>query len=138
MGKTGTTQKYVNGAIGGTYIASFFGIFPANDPEYAILFIVDEPTAGSYYGSVAASPYAKKVIEGIIDYYNYSPVLVAEEIEDVSMPNLVGMSLADAVTSLIEVGLSYEIGGGGSIVVEQFPPPNITLKKGTVVQINTN
>ena len=32
-GKTGTTQKYKDGRISGTYIASFVGTFPANDPD---------------------------------------------------------------------------------------------------------
>ena len=137
-GKTGTTQKYINGAIGDSYIASFFGAFPCDNPEYVILFIVDEPTAGSYYGSIAASPYAKKVIEGIIEYYNYQPVADVEEPEEVLMPNLVGLSRTNAVSELIECGLGYEIGGDGSIVTEQFPPPNTSLKKGQIVQINTN
>lgn len=136
-GKTGTTQKYVDGKISGTYIASFFGVFPCDNPECVILFIVDEPTAGSYYGSIAATPYAKKIFEGIIDYYNYKPVAQTDEIEDVQMPNLVGMSLSTAINALIEIGLAYEIGGDGGVVTEQFPPPNTTLKKGQVVQINT-
>ena len=61
-----------------------------------------------------------------------------EEPEEVLMPNLVGLSLTNAVSKLIECGLGYEIGGDGSIVTEQFPPPNTSLKKGQIVQINTN
>ena len=137
-GKTGTTQKYVNGAIGGTYIASFFGAFPCDKPEYVILFIVDEPTAGSYYGSVAATPYAKKIFEGIIKYYNYKPVSQVEESVEVSMPNLIGLSLTQAISQLIELGLGYEIGGDGGVVIEQFPPPNTILQQGQIVQLNTN
>ena len=49
-GKTGTAQKYENGHIAaGKYVSSFVGYFPADDPRYLALVIVDEPQ-GSYYG----------------------------------------------------------------------------------------
>ncbi len=66
-GKTGTAQKYENGVIAsGKYVSSFLGFFPADDPKYLALVIVDEPQ-GAYYGSVVAAPYAKRVFEGIIE-----------------------------------------------------------------------
>ena len=72
-GKTGTAQKYENGVIAqGKYVSSFVGFFPANDPEYLALVIVDEPE-GQYYGSTVASPYAKSVFEGIIELKNIKP-----------------------------------------------------------------
>lgn len=72
-GKTGTAQKYENGIIAqGKYVASFVGFFPANDPEYLALVIIDEPV-GAYYGSVVAAPYAKQVFEGIIKIKNIQP-----------------------------------------------------------------
>lgn len=72
-GKTGTAQKYENGAIAaGKYVASFVGYFPANDPKYLALVIIDEPQ-GEYYGSTVAAPYAKQVFEGIIDVKGLKP-----------------------------------------------------------------
>jgi len=66
-GKTGTAQKYENGVIAhGKYVASFIGYFPANDPKYLALVIIDEPV-GQYYGSLVAAPYAEQVFQGIID-----------------------------------------------------------------------
>ncbi len=66
-GKTGTAQKYENGHIAqGKYVSSFVGYFPANDPKYLALIIVDEPQ-GSYYGSTVAAPCAKEIFQGIID-----------------------------------------------------------------------
>ena len=66
-GKTGTAQKYENGVIAqGKYVSSFIGYFPSDKPRYLALVIVDEPV-GQYYGSIVASPYAKKVFEGIIN-----------------------------------------------------------------------
>lgn len=69
-GKTGTAQKYENGIIAvGKYVSSFVGYFPANNPQYLALVIIDEPV-GQYYGSTVAAPYAKQVFEGIIKVKN--------------------------------------------------------------------
>ncbi len=72
-GKTGTAQKYENGAIAaGKYVSSFLGFFPADDPQYLALVIVDEPQ-GAYYGSVVAAPCAKQIFEGIIEVRGIQP-----------------------------------------------------------------
>lgn len=72
-GKTGTAQKYENGRIAaGKYVSSFVGFFPADQPKYLTLVIVDEPK-GAYYGSVVAAPCAKKIFEGIISLKNIQP-----------------------------------------------------------------
>ena len=72
-GKTGTAQKYENGIIAvGKYVSSFVGCFPADNPKYLALVIVDEPE-GQYYGSTVAAPYAKSVFEGIIKLKNIAP-----------------------------------------------------------------
>ena len=66
-GKTGTAQKYENGHIAaGKYVSSFVGYFPADDPRYLALVIVDEPQ-GSYYGSTVAAPCAGEIFRGIAE-----------------------------------------------------------------------
>ncbi len=72
-GKTGTAQKYEDGHIAqGKYVSSFVGYFPANDPKYLALVIVDEPK-GQYYGSTVAAPCAGEIFQGIIDLYQIQP-----------------------------------------------------------------
>ena len=69
-GKTGTAQKYENGHVAqGKYVSSFCGFFPANNPEYLALIVVDEPQ-GTYYGSAVAAPVAKDIFEDIIKLKN--------------------------------------------------------------------
>ncbi len=69
-GKTGTAQKYENGHVAqGKYVSSFCGFFPANNPEYLALIVVDEPQ-GTYYGSAVAAPVAKEIFEDIIRIKN--------------------------------------------------------------------
>ena len=75
-GKTGTAQKFENGRIAaGKYVSSFVGFFPANQPKYLALVVVDEPQ-GAYYGSVVAAPCAKEIFQGIIDLKNIAPISV--------------------------------------------------------------
>ena len=66
-GKTGTAQKYENGVISqGKYVMSFVGFFPADNPTYLALAIVDEPIGGQY-GSTVAAPLVRQIFEGIIN-----------------------------------------------------------------------
>lgn len=72
-GKTGTAQKFVDGALAtGKYVSSFIGFFPVRDPQYLVLMIVDEPQ-GQSYGSIVAAPYAKLIFQEIINYKNIAP-----------------------------------------------------------------
>ena len=72
-GKTGTAQKFEDGALAqGRYVSSFLGFFPSDDPQYLVLVIVDEPQ-GAYYGSVVAAPAAREVMQGIIDARDIRP-----------------------------------------------------------------
>lgn len=141
-GKTGTSQKY-NGDIGlsGTYVSSFVGAFPADKPDYVVLIVVDEPTSGAYYGSIVATPYAKKIFEGIIEYKNYKPTEdISKEqeqmIANIEMPNLVGLSLSKAVAEVTKLGLQYETTGEGGIVKSQYPAPTTKLFKNGIVVLN--
>lgn len=69
-GKTGTAQKYEDGHIAsGKYVSSFVGFFPADNPQYLALIVVDEPV-GTYYGSAVAAPVAKEIFEDIIKIKN--------------------------------------------------------------------
>ena len=140
-GKTGTTQKYVNGRIGDSYIASFIGTFPADKPDYVVLIVADEPSGGSYYGSIVATPYAKLVIQDIINYKHYAPNNLDEDLAkltaDISMPYIVGMDIHDAVDMLTSLGLQCEIEGDGEIVTEQMPAPDYKLCKNSITLIKT-
>ncbi len=72
-GKTGTAQKYEDGHVAvGKYVSSFCGFFPADNPQYLALIIVDEPE-GVYYGSTVAAPVAKEIFSDIIGIKNIQP-----------------------------------------------------------------
>ena len=56
-GKTGTAHKEENGSYAEhKYVASFVGLAPASDPRLVIAVMLDERSAGQYYGGVVAAP----------------------------------------------------------------------------------
>ena len=62
-GKTGTAQKFVDGAYSRTkYVASFAGFAPVDDPLLASIVVIDEPK-GASYGGVVAAPAFKQIME---------------------------------------------------------------------------
>lgn len=138
-GKTGTAQKYdESGKIAnGKYISSFIGTYPADNPKYLFMILVDEPSAGAYYGSLVAAPYGKSFFSQLFEFYNIPKDDLSVVLEEVIMPQVVGLSLANAVAELKKVGLEYEIDGDGSIITKQLPPAGTKIYKGSVVLLVT-
>lgn len=69
-GKTGTTQKIVNGHYSSQHhIASFSGFFPADNPALVITVVVDEPKfQGVGYGGAVSAPAFRNIAEACIAY----------------------------------------------------------------------
>ena len=65
-GKTGTSQKAINGIYTKKKVCSFVATLPINDPKYLVLVVVDEPSKAYAYGSTVAVPVAKEIIESLI------------------------------------------------------------------------
>jgi cell division protein FtsI (penicillin-binding protein 3) len=62
-GKTGTAHKLVNGRYAADrYRASFIGMAPASNPRLIIGVMIDEPSAGAYYGGSVAGPVFAQVM----------------------------------------------------------------------------
>ncbi|MCQ4638532.1 penicillin-binding transpeptidase domain-containing protein [Anaerovorax odorimutans] len=71
-GKTGTAQNESKGLASKTYYASFVGLAPIDDPQVAILVVVDNPK-GKVHGSEAAAPIVKEIMEKTLPYLNTRP-----------------------------------------------------------------
>lgn len=138
-GKTGTAQKYkeTGGIDQGKYISSFIGTYPADNPKYALLIMVDEPGAGVYYGSLVAAPYGKLVFEQLFEYLDEEKQDPTVVVEEVVMPKLEGKSLTDALIELKKIGLECEIDGDGGVVLRQLPPAGTSIKKGSTILLET-
>jgi len=77
-GKSGTGQKAVpgRGYVKGKYTSLFAGFFPASDPQYVILVVLDEVGTRAYYGGLTAAPLFREIVEGIIAVERLKPVSV--------------------------------------------------------------
>lgn len=69
-GKTGTSQKIVNGSYSNReHVASFTGFFPAQRPRLVITVVVDSPKMkGVGYGGIVAAPSFKNIAEQAANY----------------------------------------------------------------------
>ena len=140
-GKTGTAQKYENGAIArGKYISSFIGFTDVGDDTLVCLMLVDEPQGYAYYGSIVAAPYVGKIFSNIYAYKNIRPTYGDDEgagYTEVPMPDILGMSIADASVALKKAGLDYEFAGEGGKVTYQFPVAGQKVRTTSVVYFST-
>ena len=153
-GKTGTTQKLVNGKYSSnSHTATFLGYFPSENPMILVAVVIDNPKSGEYYGGSVAAPIFQKITSRIINYTEILETPNPEflktnfknvpkkmmEIKDVKntyeyVPNLIDLEVKDAIEVLKEKGFSYEIINDNNrekqvkdyknIVFTQSPLPN--------------
>lgn len=135
-GKTGTAEKLDTGD-GSARVVSFCGFAPVDDPEVACIIIVDEPKAGSY-GSTVAAPLFKSVMEDVLPYLGVEKTGETEESESVSIPKVLGQTVAEARKILQESGLTVSVLGDGETVLSQYPNPQTTVRKNGVVALFTS
>lgn len=76
-GKTGTTQKIIDGKYSSHHhVASFSGYFPADKPRAVITIVVDEPKMQKGrlgYGGSVAGPSFRKIANRLISYFGIQP-----------------------------------------------------------------
>jgi cell division protein FtsI (penicillin-binding protein 3) len=66
-GKTGTSWKAADGGYNSTkYMAVFGGVVPSSNPRLAAIVVVDEPSAGKFYGGDVAAPVFSEVMSGAL------------------------------------------------------------------------
>jgi cell division protein FtsI (penicillin-binding protein 3) len=72
-GKTGTAHKLEGGVYANKYIASFVGIAPISNPRLVVAVMIDEPSAGQYYGGQIAGPVFSGVMGGALRTLGVAP-----------------------------------------------------------------
>lgn len=138
-GKTGTSTKTTEEIAGNKeYIVSFIGFAPADDPEIAILVLLDDPSSesGIYIsGGQMAAPVVGKMMADILPYLGYEPEYTDAELENIDrpVPEVAGMSLAEAQRALTESGFKFRIIGEGDTVTDQLPRSGVVIASGSEV-----
>lgn len=158
-GKTGTTQKLIEGEYSSnSHISSFVGYFPAENPEIIITVIIDDPKNG-YYGGKVAAPIFQKTAVRLIDYLgktnSYKDEYIAKTIlpnednnkiynETKVVPNLINMRVRDAKEILNERKILFTIDNeinenktnrGVVSIINQEPQAGSKLEDGQNVKL---
>ncbi|HKM01436.1 MAG TPA: penicillin-binding transpeptidase domain-containing protein [Sedimentibacter sp.] len=147
-GKSGTAQKVIDGRyIEGKFISSFIGVAPVDNPRAVALVMVDEPdTSIGSYGSIVAGPVSADLLENILKYYDVEPIYTEEELghvekQMVTVPSLLGLTIADATDLLIKTGLESNITievDAEKIVKSQFPKAGEEVVRKSMVTLILN
>ena len=72
-GKTGTAHKLEGGQYAERYVAAFVGFAPVSDPRLVVAVMIDEPSAGKYYGGEVAAPVFAQVMAGSLRTLGVAP-----------------------------------------------------------------
>lgn len=157
-GKTGTAQRVVDGKhSSGSHTGSFVGFFPADNPQFLITVILDDPKGGSFYGGKVAAPVFKRIAEKIIGFSGnlnlneptFESKTKTSDIVNVNnnsilIPNLMNLKLEDAKDVLRDLKLNCEViypensKSNNFLVVEsQLPEPNskVDINSKTTVKL---
>ena len=131
-GKTGTAQK-LGPNEAGQLVSSFVGVAPADDPQYAVIVVLDNPhNSVNNYGSAIAAPVAGDIFSKILPYLGVTPRYTSSESQslDIKAPTVAGKSLAEAKSAAAGAGLKTAVIGTGETVTGQAPSGGAGIQKG--------
>ncbi len=160
LGKTGTARKVINGEYDTRrHYVSFMGFFPADKPQYGMIFMLDDPE-GDVTGGDVAAPLFKKIGDAIWSYRQNSnsvdqmpdlklslrdwPSSENDEavvhVERGRVPELRGLALKTAIQRIVMSGGIPEVEGSPSgdmatRVFSQSPEPGAASDAKTIVKI---
>jgi cell division protein FtsI (penicillin-binding protein 3) len=153
----------VRGYLPGTYVSSFIGFWPAEAPMFALVVVLDEPQH-EYSGSQSAAPIFARIVKKMVGLprapwipkdtkqaYQGRGKFVFSSIEELNrktantgrpksiespyhLPDLVGLSMGEALQELGERGIEAHVEGNG-VVVKQNPVPGKKIEKSMVCQL---
>lgn len=157
-GKTGTAEKLSpnGGYIPGVYIASFVGFVPSDNPQYAMLIMLDSPK-GAFYGSQVSAPIFRDTLQQILvakgvqpsdftglpsvesirakqDAAPQLPTLTILKDGKVKLPNLAGYNMRQ-VAEVIQQGKLSLVPHGSGISWKQNPGPGTILSEDATVEV---
>jgi cell division protein FtsI (penicillin-binding protein 3) len=155
-GKTGTAQKALANGRGYSEkrVGSFFGFAPLDNPQVAILVVIDEPQ-GNSFGGVVAAPAFKAMAEQVLPSMGVYPrgvtylakagsARTARREENISpvpaqrapvgvaeepgvMPDFAGKTMRQVMLTAQRLGLDLKLVGSGK-AISQNPPPGQVLQ----------
>ncbi|HBQ65128.1 MAG TPA: peptidoglycan glycosyltransferase [Clostridiales bacterium] len=143
-GKTGTSETLQTDSTG-RYIASFCTFAPADNPVAVLLVILDHPNVYPYTGGMLVAPVAGKLMEEILNYLGvdrrYTEFDKTMMNAPVAVPDVVGMTVAEAQARLKEFKLDFKLEGSNTgkdaLVVSQTPKAYMEVAEESVIILYT-
>ena len=159
-GKTGTSQKFdfSRGVYSSEKVrTSFMGFFPADNPQVAILVILDEPQRDKW-GGVAAAPVFKSIGEQILNCFKTNiretPIFEQDKVNKVQLisaqgtivahsvdnddesiiPDFRGLTIRDAMKKAKARSIELKVSGNGW-AVRQYPQAGRVLGEDRVCNV---
>lgn len=127
-GYAGSTEEF---KVSEKYVCSTVAFAPADDPQVAIIIIVDEPTEGFLYGSTVAAPYVGAALENILPQMGITAEYTDEELKKMAIR--VGSyrtwSVNRAKNTIESLGLECVVVGNGDVVSAQLPAYGSYIEK---------
>lgn len=149
-GKTGTSQAnyWTNNP---SYISSFAGFFPYENPKYSCIVVVHIPKQKIYFGASVAGPVFQRIAHKIYAATPYINEVPNKEFKYVAlensysknqfsgkkqsiMPNVVGKPGMDAVNILENLGMKVKFTGTGKVLAQSIAPGS-NIAKGNLVYL---
>ena len=137
-GKTGTSEK-TGVTETRSYLASFAGFAPADDPEITVVIVIDNPKGFMYSGGDIAAPVAGEVFTRILPTMGIEPTYTDSELAKLSepTPDMVGKTVASAKAELSGTEHVVRVIGSGDVVVSQSPEAGRTTPANGVIVLYT-
>ena len=127
IGKTGTAE-YVNAGSSsytkGSYIKSFEGMYPKDNPKYIFYIYLDKASVNTMPDMI------KTIIKDVETYYNIAKIN-SNTITSYTMPNFLNNNIENVKSALDTSNFKYEIIGDGKKVIGQYPM-NGTIVNGKI------
>jgi cell division protein FtsI (penicillin-binding protein 3) len=151
-GKTGTCQQNYWKGLAPDYQASFAGYFPAENPKYSCIVVINKPNYHrGYYGSAVAAPVFKAIAESIylstpddsnaeVDQNALTFIQENSEYEFDGLsgkrkfPSLKGLNGSDVLPVLENQGYKVKVQGIGK-VQWQYPPAGSDINPNTLIEL---
>lgn len=139
-GKTGTSEDGVNT---GKYVTSFIGVAPIEDPEVVVLVTLYNPTGeGGHQGGGVAAPVGGKIFSEVLPYLEVQKEENSEEeLIEIEVPNLIGLTIKEAKDEVKELGIEIEYEKEEEIdetqvtIKEQLPKQGIKIKQENKIMV---
>ena len=72
-GKTGTARTASGGGYSRKYVSVFAGVVPMDQPKFAMVVVINQPSSGAYYGGLVSAPVFHNVMEGALRLMDVPP-----------------------------------------------------------------